>query len=51
MFEVLLEILAEKSSAKKASTAAAKSSLHVVPGAKPVTAEVLYFVIFCTFIF
>ena len=46
MFEVLLEALAEKSVAKKAHTSDSKSNLHVVPGAKPVTAEVLTFFIF-----
>jgi hypothetical protein len=41
MFEVLFETLAEKSAAKKAHSA--KSNLHVVAGAKPVTAEVSIF--------
>jgi hypothetical protein len=45
MFEVLFEVL-DKSAAKKAPAAsAAKSGLHVVAGATPVTAAVMYFVL------
>jgi hypothetical protein len=39
MFEVLFEVL-DKSAAKKAPAEAAKSGLHVVAGAQPVTAAV-----------
>jgi hypothetical protein len=39
MFEVLFEVL-DKSAAKKAPATAAKSGLHVVAGAQPVTAAV-----------
>ena len=46
MFEVLFEVLAEKAAGKKAASADAKSNLHVVPGAKPVTAEVFDFCCF-----
>ena len=41
MFEVLFEVL-DKSVAKKAPASAAKSGLHVVAGAQPVTAAVIH---------